>query len=110
MKHLLLLLLFGTGVALPAAQAQQAATATTPPQAMYGVATIYPGTSGMFLVLSDGTTPNPKSKTLEENGKDRRFEDEAAILNFLYAQGWEVLPTGIFSNNSRHYMLKRRPL
>jgi hypothetical protein len=102
----LLLFVLCSGPALPAAHAQQAAPATRP---MYGAAELVPGFSGWFLILADGTTPNPKNKVLEENGKDRRFEDEAAVLNFLYAQGWEVLPNGVLGSN-RRYLLKRRPL
>ncbi|WP_157530725.1 hypothetical protein [Hymenobacter norwichensis] len=86
MKYLLLLLILCTSAALPAAQAQQAPAPATA-QPMYGAATVFRGTGGWFLILSNGTTPNPKSKVLEENGQDRRFEDHAAVLNFLYAQG-----------------------
>ena len=109
MPRLFLLLLFCFGVSLPSALAQQAPTTTTTPQAMYGVAEVLPGPGAWFLVLVDGTTHNPKATILEENGKKRRFEDEAAILNFLYAQGWEVLPNGV-NGSSRRYLLKRRSL
>ncbi|AHJ97971.1 hypothetical protein Hsw_2376 [Hymenobacter swuensis DY53] len=51
-------------------------------------------------------TPNPKLKRYEENGRDKEFADEAAVLNFLAAQGWEVMP---YSNEERNrYFLKRR--
>ena len=107
MKHLLLLLLLGTGVALPAAQAQQAATTTTPPQAMYGAARIWVLSSYSQLSLSDGVNPSDPFDYVQENGKPRRFADQAAVLNYLYALGWEVQPQGV-QESRFYYMLKRR--
>jgi hypothetical protein len=60
------------------------------------------------LILCDGVVPNPgRTALVAADGQTRPFADEAAVLNFLYAQGWEVLPNGIEGGNHR-YLLKRR--
>jgi hypothetical protein len=74
---------------------------------MYGVARILLFNSSCQLSLSDGVKPAGQFDYVQENGKPRRFADEAAVLNYLYSLGWEVLPHGI--EVSRHYyLLKRR--
>ena len=102
MKHFLVLLLLLACAAPLSAVAQQSATAA------YGTAETVPAINGHFLIIHDGVTPNPRGKIFEVNGKDRRFADEAAILNFLYEQGWEVIPHGILKNGNNKYMLRRR--
>jgi hypothetical protein len=108
MKYLLLLLLC-TSAALPAAQAQQAPNAA-PAKPMYGAAHIYLASSDYcYLWLADGVTQAGTQQYLEQDGKRRRFADEAAALNFLYQLGWDVQPLGVNSDGSMHYfMLKRR--
>jgi hypothetical protein len=106
MKYLLFLLLC-SGVALPSAQAQQAATAIPPAQAMYGAARITVYSSHCQLSLSDGATPAGPFDYVRENGKPRRFDDQAAVLNYLYALGWEIQPHGV-QESRFYYMLKRR--
>lgn len=110
----LLLLLLLTSAAAPAALAQSpttpavtpAAAATVAP-AQYGVAYVYVLVGGgCKLALQDGVTPNPRYRRYEENGQDKLFADEAAALNFLAAQGWEVLPYG--NENKGRYLLTRR--
>lgn len=106
MKYFLLLLVFCSGVALPAAQAQQKqVSAATQP--MYGVARIWMIGAYCQLSLSDGVKPASEYDYVQENGKARRFADEAAALNYLYSLGWEVLPNGVHDNRYR-YLLKRR--
>ena len=104
----LFLLLLLTSAAAPAAlaQASSATPAATAP-AQYGTAYVYPLLGGGYeLAFQDGVTPNPRYRRYEENGQDKVFVDEAAVLNFLAAKGWEVLPYG--AEDSNHYLLKRR--
>ncbi|RSK44672.1 hypothetical protein [Hymenobacter perfusus] len=106
-----LLLLLLTSAAAPAALAQSStppsATPAAAAPAQYGIAYIYTLLGGGYeLAFQDGVTPNPRLKRYEENGHDKVFVDEAAALNFLAAQGWEVLPYG--AEDSNHYLLKRR--
>lgn len=106
MKYFLLLLVLCTGIALPRAYAQQA-PGPTAPQPMYGAARIWLLNSYCQLSLSDGVKPTSQYDYVQENGKTRRFADEAAVLNYLYSLGWEVLPHAV--EESRHYyLLKRR--
>ncbi|MCC2547953.1 hypothetical protein LJY25_16005 [Hymenobacter sp. BT175] len=93
-----------------AAVAQQAQPAPTPTQPVYGLAMVDGPNLGnrYFLILNDGVTPNPKQSYYQENGKDRVFADEAAILNFLYSQGWEVIPNPSSVPGPSRYLLKRR--
>lgn len=72
----------------------------------YGVAYINlsPTLSNCKLILVDGVTPNPKLKNYEEDGRDKIFVDQAAVLNFLAAQGWEITPA---SGEAHRYLLKR---
>jgi hypothetical protein len=105
-KYLLLLCVLGTGAALPAAQAQQKLVSVAA-QPMYGVARIWMIGAYCQLSLSDGVKPVRENDYVQENGKARRFADEAAALNYLYSLGWEVLPNGVHDNHYR-YLLKRR--
>ncbi|WP_375437252.1 hypothetical protein [uncultured Hymenobacter sp.] len=104
MKYLLLLLVLCTGAALPRAYAQQAPAAA--PQPMYGAARIWLLVNYCQLSLADGVKPAGLYDYVQENGKTRRFADEAAVLNYLYSLGWEVLPHGVEEN--RHYYLLKR--
>lgn len=102
----LLLSLLLLTLAVPAVYAQATAPTALP---VYGTAEVYPSLSGWLLALADGVTPNQRYKTMEENGKNKLFADEAAVLNYLYGQGWDVLPNGTTSTgNVRRYLLKRR--
>ncbi|MBO0358454.1 hypothetical protein J0X19_10900 [Hymenobacter sp. BT186] len=101
------MLALGISAALPAAQAQQAPAVATAAPPMYGVARIWQLGSYCQLSLSDGVTPTREYDYVQENGKARRFPDEAAVLNYLYALGWEVLPNGVHEDRYR-YLLKRR--
>jgi hypothetical protein len=109
----LFLLLLLTSAAAPAALAQ--ASSATPPSAtpaatapaQYGIAYIIILLGGgCELALQDGVTPNPRYRRYEEDGHDKIFVDEAAVLNFLAAQGWEVTPYG--NEDRARYLLKRR--
>ncbi|MBT9392372.1 hypothetical protein KLP40_04285 [Hymenobacter sp. NST-14] len=108
-RRLSLLLLLLTSAATPAALAQSSPPSATPAAAapaQYGVAQIVTFPSlGCKLAFQDGVTPNLLLRWYEENGKDKRFADLAAALNFLAAQGWEITPYG---GSSDRYLLKRR--
>jgi hypothetical protein len=105
MKYLLLLLVFCAGAPLPSASAQQAPAAPTP-LPMYGAARIQLLGSYCRLSLSEGVQPTAEYEYVQENGKVRRFADEAFALNYLYSLGWDVLPHAI--EESRHYYLLKR--
>ena len=81
---------------------------------MFATAEVEPRNNYWYLNLADGTQPNPGYKRYTENGKERRFADEAAILNFLYEQGWDIQPNGVNSHTRKastyyyRYLLKRR--
>ena len=76
---------------------------------MYGAARIWLAASDYcHLALGDGVTPARTYDYLEENGKKRRFADEAAALNFLYQLGWEVQPLGVNGDGNLHYFLLKR--
>ncbi|MBO3271744.1 hypothetical protein [Hymenobacter defluvii] len=117
MKQLFLFLLFSAGT-LSAAVAQQAIVVTggssAATQSRYGTADVdFDSTGSWFLALSDGTTPNPYQKRYREDGKIRKFADEAAILNFLYIKGWEPVSVSVTTGKDvigvhYHYLLKRR--
>ncbi|WBO85980.1 hypothetical protein [Hymenobacter yonginensis] len=100
----LLLVLAPLSAALAQTPSEVLAASATPFH--YGVAYINPsGTlSNCKLILIDGVTPNPKLKNYEEDGRDKIFVDQAAVLNFLAAQGWEIMPTG---GEGHRYLLKR---
>ncbi|MBO0360645.1 hypothetical protein J0X19_21980 [Hymenobacter sp. BT186] len=104
--YLLLPLALYFGAALPAAQAQQS-PAAAPAKPMYGSARIWVLLSYCQLSLSDGVNPAGPFDYVRENGKPRRFADQAAALNYLYALGWDVQPQG-FEESRFYYLLKRR--
>ncbi|MBO0358463.1 hypothetical protein J0X19_10945 [Hymenobacter sp. BT186] len=110
-QYLLLLVTLRLGAGLSNAHAQQAPAAAAPAKPMYGSARIWlANTDYCHLGLADGVTPTRTFDYLEENGKRRRFTDEAAALNFLYQLGWDVQPLGVTSDGIIHYFLLKRRL
>ena len=102
----LLLLLAPLPSALAQTPSEVLAAANAPTQ--YGLAYTIVQLSGTSkLILMDGVTPNPKLKRYEENGRDKEFADQAAVLNFLAAQGWEITPYG--GEGNRYFLKRRRP-
>lgn len=106
-RHFLTLLLLAAPLSTALAQTASEVLAASAAPAHYGIAYIDPGltNSSNRLILVDGVTPNPKLKHYEENGRDKIFVDQAAVLNFLAARGWEITPYG---GESNRYLLKRR--
>jgi hypothetical protein len=105
-RHFFSLLLLTAPLSATQAQTPSEVLVAANAPAHYGVAHITPTlTNGSYrLTLVDGVTPNPKLKRYEENGRDKEFADEAAVLNFLAAQGWEIMPYG---GEGNRYLLKR---
>ncbi|WBO85978.1 hypothetical protein [Hymenobacter yonginensis] len=103
-RHYLCLLLLTAPLAALAqtpSETPAAAAATT----QYGFAyTVSQLGGGAKLIIVDGITPNPKLRRYQEGGRDKEFLNEAAALNFLATQGWEVSP---LANEPNRYFLKR---
>ncbi|AII53652.1 hypothetical protein N008_16935 [Hymenobacter sp. APR13] len=51
----------------------------------------------------EGVPPNTKLSIYEENSQDKEFDDQAAVLHFLAAQGWKITS---YSDESNRYFLK----
>ncbi|UOR06483.1 hypothetical protein MUN82_05155 [Hymenobacter aerilatus] len=82
---------------------------TTPTAPVYGTVEVYFRGFYYTFSVSEGVLP------AREADRKRKFPSEAAILNFFYDNGWEVLPNGAVTNPATsntyfRYMLKRRPL
>ncbi|WBA42944.1 hypothetical protein [Hymenobacter canadensis] len=105
-RHFLALLLLTAPLSAALAQTPSETPAASPASAHYGVAYINPSlNNGSYkLILIDGVTPNPKLKNYEEDGRDKIFVDQAAVLNFLAAQGWEITPSW---GEAQRFLLRR---